>query len=330
MPRWSWADNVAVEPPVEATEPCQVPESTLSAVVQDLRLTVGSMTDTGGRANNEDAVLVQPLPQAAGQTGEGYLLAVADGMGGYERGEVASKLAIDLVKDLFARDQPADVALALKQAYRRANEAIFAQGEAQPEAGPMGTTLVCAVIRGKYVTIANVGDSRAYLMRANQVTQITQDHSLVAEQVQQGQLPAEQARSSPQRNILTQALGTRDSLDKRMPSIYELALLPEDRLLLCTDGFYDVLSNTDYLDALKGDDAEGAAKQLTALAVERKTSDNVSAIVVAVSPSATTLQRQQIAAELAEQRPGMSPVLIPAIILLVVIVAIAVGVYFYM
>ena len=309
---------------------CRDPEYTLSAVAQDLRLTVGSMTDTGGRANNEDAVLVQPLPPAAGQAGEGYLLAVADGMGGYERGEVASKLAIDLVRDLFARDQPADVALALKQAYRRANEAIFAQSQAEPGAGPMGTTLLCAVVRGKYVTIANVGDSRAYLVRANQVTQITQDHSLVAEQVQQGQLAAEKARSSPQRNILTQALGTRESLDRRMPSIYELGLLPEDRLLLCTDGFYDVLGNTDYLDALKGEDAEVAARQLTALAVERKTSDNVTAVVVAVSPSATTLQRQQISADLAGQRPGMGAILIPAIILLIVIVAIAAGVYFYM
>lgn len=302
----------------------------MSAVAQDLHLTVGSMTDIGGRANNEDAVLVQPLPPAPDGAGAGYLLAVADGMGGYERGEVASKLAIDLVKDLFARDQPADVALALKQAYRRANEAIYAQSEADPESGPMGTTLVCAVIRGKYVTIANVGDSRAYLLRANQVTQVTQDHSLVAEQVQQGQLEEAEARTSPRRNILTQALGTRDTLDKRMPSIYELALLPEDRLLLCTDGFYDVLTTSDYLDALKGDDADAAAKSLTSLAVERQTTDNVSAIVVAVSPSATTLQRQQIAADLAGQRPGMSPILVPAVILLVVIVAIAVGIYFYM
>ena len=302
----------------------------MSAVANDLQLSVGSVTESGGRATNEDAVLVQPLPAAAGQPGDGYLLAVADGMGGYERGEVASQLAIDLVRDLFARDQPADAALALKQAFRRANEAIHAQAEANPDAGPMGTTLVCAVVRGKYVTIANVGDSRAYLVRANRMTQITQDHSLVAEQVQQGRLAAEEARSSPQRNILTQALGTRPTLDKRMPSIYELVLLPEDRLVLCSDGFYDVLSEDDYLEALRGDDPAAAAQRLAALAIERKTSDNVSAIVVAVSPSAATLQRQQIAAELAEQRGRVSPLLIPAIVLLIVIIAIAVGVYVYM
>lgn len=306
-------------------------EHTLSTGAQDLQLSVGSVTDVGGRDNNEDSVLVQPLPSSSDASGQGYLLAVADGMGGYEGGEVASKLAIDLVRDLFARDQPADVALALKQAYRRANEAIYEQGEGGEESQPMGTTLVTAVVRGKYVTIANVGDSRAYLMRANQITQVTQDHSLVAEQVQQGEIQEEDARKSRQRNILTQALGTRQTLDKRMPSIYELALLPEDRLLLCTDGFYDVLSNDDYLQVMSGNDPEAAAKSLTILANERRTSDNVSAIVVAVGASVTTLQRQEISQELAEQRGGaMSSMLVPALVLLVVIIAIAAGIYFYM
>lgn len=303
----------------------------MSAGAQELQLSVGSVTDVGGRENNEDSILVQPLPASSESPDPGYLLAVADGMGGYEGGEVASKLAIDLVKDLFARDQPADVALALKQAYRRANQAIFEQGAGRDDSQPMGTTLVTAVVRGKYVTIANVGDSRAYLMRANQITQVTQDHSLVAEQVQQGEIKEEDARKSRQRNILTQALGTRDTLDRRMPSIYELALLPEDRLLLCTDGFYDVLSHDDYLQLMSGDDPDSAARSLTTLAKERKTSDNVSAIVVAVGASATTLQRQEISHELAEQRGGaMSSMLVPALVLIVVIIAIAVGIFFFM
>jgi protein phosphatase len=287
------------------------------------------MTHVGGRENNEDAVLVQQLPPVSADGQPGWLLAVADGMGGHEGGEVASTLAIDLVRDLFARDQPADISLALKQAYRRANDAIFAQGAGAEK--PMGTTLVTAVVRGKYVTIANVGDSRAYLMRANQITQVTQDHSVVSEQVQQGQLTEEQARTSPQRNMLTQALGTRESLDKRMPSIYELALLPEDRLLLCTDGFFDVLTNQDYLHLMSGDDAESAAEGLTSLAVERRTTDNVSAVVVAVGASVTTMQRQQIAAELAEQRGSAAgQLLVPALVLIVVIIAIAAGIYFFM
>lgn len=303
----------------------------MSAGAQVLELTVGSMTHTGGRENNEDSILVEPLPPVSPDSGPGYLLAVADGMGGYEGGEIASKLAIDLVRDLFARDQPADVALALKQAYRRANDAIYSRGAGTADAPPMGTTLVTAVVRGKYVTIANVGDSRAYLMRANQLTQVTQDHSLVAEQVQQGELTEDQARKSRQRNILTQAIGTKEALDKRMPSIYELALLPEDRLLLCTDGFFDVLTHEDYLQLMAGDDPNAAAERLTSLAVERKTTDNVSAIVLAVGASMTTVQRQQISAELAEQRGNaVGAVLIPALVLIVVIIAIAIGIYFYM
>lgn len=303
----------------------------MSAAAQDLQLTVGSMTHTGGRENNEDSILVESLPPMTPGSGPGYLLAVADGMGGYEGGEIASKLAIDLLRDLFARDQPADIALALKQAYRRANDAIYSQGAGAADAPPMGTTLVTAVVRGKYVTIANVGDSRAYLMRANQITQVTQDHSLVAEQVQQGQISEDQARKSRQRNVLTQALGTKETLDKRMPSIYELALLPEDRLLLCTDGFFDVLTHDDYLQLMSGDDPSEAAAQLTSLAVARRTTDNVSAIVLAVGASLTTVQRQQISAELAEQRGNaMGAMLIPALVLIVVIIAIVAGIYFYM
>jgi serine/threonine protein phosphatase PrpC len=292
---------------------------------------VGSVTDAGGRDNNEDSILVQELPPLQGAGQNGYLLAVADGMGGHADGEVASKLAIDLVRDLFSRDQPADVALALKQAYRRANEAIYQQGGGDTETRHMGTTLVSAVVRGKYVTIANVGDSRAYLMRANRITQVTQDHSVVAEQVQQGRMKEADARKSNQRNMLTQALGTQPTLDKRMPAIYELALLPEDRLLLCTDGFYDVLTNDDYLQLMAADDPTQAASGLTALAKERKTDDNVSAIVLAVGASLATIQRQEIRTQIAEARGdrGQS-VLIPAVILVVVIALIALGVYFYL
>lgn len=291
---------------------------------------VGSVTDAGGRENNEDSVLVQELPPVGGANAPGYLLAVADGMGGHADGEVASTLAIDMLRDLFSRDQPADVALALKQAYRRANEAIYQQGGGE-DAARMGTTLVSAVVRGKYVTIANVGDSRAYLMRANQITQVTQDHSMVAEQVQQGQLSEADARKSSQRNMLTQALGSKPALDKRMPAIYELALLPEDRLLLCTDGFYDVLSNEDYLQLMAGDDPSEAATGLTALAKERRTTDNVSAVVLAVGASLATIQRQEISRELAEARGDKGPnILIPVVVLVIVIALIALGVYFFL
>lgn len=285
----------------------------VNALPGELTVAVGGATDTGGRTTNEDSILVQPLPAG---TEPGFVLAVADGMGGYAGGEIASQLAIDFVRDLFVREMPSDVAGALKQATRRANDAIYERARAN--GGVMGTTLVAAVIQGKYLTIANIGDSRAYLARARQLTQITQDHSLVAEQVAKGELTEEQARKSPQRNIVTHAVGTQEQLDRRMPGIFELTLLPEDRLVLCTDGFFDVLVPDDYLRALATSDPEAAAAALVHLAVERKTTDNVSAVVAAVMPSMATIKRDQVAAEVAAARPSLLvPVLVSVVILLI-------------
>jgi protein phosphatase len=139
------------------------------------------------------------------------------------------------------------------------------------------------VLRGKYATFASVGDSRAYLIRARRLNQITQDHSLVAEQVAQGTLTKEQARQSPQRNVLTQALGHRERLDTKLPSIFELVLLDDDRLLLCTDGFYDVLSDDDLVAVTTQNPPQAAADRLVELAKERGTSDNVTAVVIGVN-----------------------------------------------
>ena len=295
----------------------------------ELQLQVGGISQTGGRPNNEDAILVQETAPSADLPNGGWVLAVADGMGGHADGEMASKLAIQTLKDAFADSVQPDAALALKQAYRRANEAIYAAGTT-PDARP-GTTLVSAVVRGKYVTIANVGDSRAYLMRANQMTQITQDHSVVPEQVAAGELAEGEDRSSAVRNQLTAALGTQETLERRLPAIYELVLLPEDRLLLCSDGFYDVLKNEDYLQLMSGEDAQSSAVALTDLATQRKTTDNVSAVVLSVGSSVASMQRAEISRELAEHRAehGTS-ILVPVIILIVITALVAAGVWFWM
>ncbi|MDP9365564.1 MAG: protein phosphatase 2C domain-containing protein [Chloroflexota bacterium] len=274
------------------------PQST--ALAEELRLVVGAATDVGGRQGNEDAVHVAELPSSP--TAEaGYLLAVADGMGGHARGEVASRLAIEALARSAAEDTGADAAFLLKQAFRRANDAIYRDGGDEAADQAMGTTLVAAMLRGKYATIASVGDSRAYLLRANAVTQVTKDHSLVAEQVAKGSLSAGDARRSPQRNVLTHALGQRPKLDAKLPGVFELTLLPEDRLLLCTDGFYDVVEDADFAQILLAHPPQDAAKRLVDLAVERGTADNVSAVVaealptriptIEISPDGTTRTR---------------------------------------
>lgn len=302
----------------------------MSLVPAEFNLSVGSTTSPAGRPSNEDAILVKPVPALSAGNGPAFVLAVADGMGGHERGEVASQLAISLLDDLFNHDTPEDIALALKQAYRRANEAIYKQGGGDSSDARMGTTLVSAVVRGKYATIANVGDSRAYLIRARQLTQITQDHSLVAEQVAKGVMSEEQARKSPQRNVVTQALGLTETLDRRMPSIYELTLLPEDRLLLCSDGFFDVLQADDYVSTILAKNPQDSALSLATMAIDRGTTDNVSAIVLEVSPSLATVQREQIGTEIAANAPSLNPLVIPIVMILILVIAIVAGVYFYL
>ncbi|MBX6342964.1 MAG: serine/threonine-protein phosphatase, partial [Thermomicrobiaceae bacterium] len=167
-----------------------------------MRVAVGAATETGTvREENEDAVFV------ADPTGElvdtnGLLLALADGMGGYQRGEVAAKIAIETLRDDYYSSEVGrtEVPARLKHAFRLANERIYENGSAGGEENMMGTTLVAAVIRGSDLTVANVGDSRAYLVRAKRATQITRDHSLVAEQVAAGAMTEQEARESQHRN----------------------------------------------------------------------------------------------------------------------------------
>lgn len=250
-----------------------------------LMLTSGTATDVGGRTENQDAVLTTalvPVGTGDGPLAAGQFLAVADGMGGHEHGELASQLAIDTLRELVAMDSGTDAAALLKRAYREANNRIYAAGTAAGSGeATMGTTLVSAVVRGKYVTIANVGDSRAYLIRANRLNQITEDHSLVADQVAKGEISAADARTSPHRNRLIHALGQREKLDSRLPNIYEIILLPQDRLLLCSDGFYDVVPDEDLLRVVLSSSAEVAAATLVDVARQRNTTDNVSAVVLA-------------------------------------------------
>lgn len=290
---------------------------------QRLRMVVATATDVGGRDSNEDALLVEELDLPATSEGDAepaYLLAIADGMGGYERGEVASRMAIEIVRDMFLTDPGADAALLLKQAFRRANERIYENGQGAMPSAMMGTTLVVVATRGKYATIASIGDSRAYLARANRITQVTKDHSLVAEQVAQGSMTPEEARESPHRNILTHALGHRQKLDSKMPNIFEITLLPEDRLLLCTDGFSDVVQDSDLLNALVTSNESETADRLVRLAVERGASDNVTAVVLSVLPARESVQIPGTGGG-----RGLNPALLAAIIaILVIIVAAAI------
>lgn len=296
----------------------------LAAPTQPLLLVIGAASDAGGRDANQDAVFIGDLVPAAGNTAEDrYLLAVADGMGGHARGEAASQIAIDTLVRLVNDDPGADTALMLKQAFRRANDAIYEESSRNDAGQVMGTTLVAAVLHGQYATIASIGDSRAYLVRANALTQITKDHSLVAEQVSRGALTSRQAQESPHRNILIHALGHKPKLDTTLPGIFEITLLPEDRLLLCSDGFYDVVENQDIVRILLAQKPDDAAKQLVDLAVERGTTDNVSAVVAEAIPTRVS-QLEREPATAAAGRGPFGAALVPILVTVAAIVFIAI------
>jgi serine/threonine protein phosphatase PrpC len=281
------------------------------------------VTDAAGRDENQDVAAALAIGGSSG-AGEDFLLVMADGMGGHPAGDVASQIAMDTLIEAFPALPDGDLGLALKQAYRRANEAVFQAGEDEPAHAGMGTTLTSALLHGKYATIAHVGDSRAYLLRGEALTQVTRDHTVVADEVAQGRITAEAARRDPRRNVLTHVIGTHPRLESKLPAIFELTLLPGDRLLLCSDGLYDVLDDGDMRRALVEQDPGDAARQLVTAAKERGTRDNATAVVAAAIPT-----RVPVAAALPSPAPrtgGVPGMVIAAVIaiLLVVLLVLAV------
>lgn len=280
-----------------------------------MRLAVGGATDTGTvRDNNQDTIFIGDPETDIAQI-NGLLLAVADGMGGYQHGEIASQIAIETLRDEFYGSEVAEAEIPqrLKRAYRLANERIFADGASRGPDHLMGTTLVAAVIRGNALTVANVGDSRAYLIRANRLNQISTDHSLVAEQVAAGTMTQDEARQSHHRHIITRALGQHERVDV---DIFELRLLADDRLIIASDGVSDYLKETDISQAVIGVDPEEAARKLVSSAIEHASSDNVSAIVAWMAPTRVLAQPEPVVSSRSEY-------LMPALAMIGLIVFVA-------
>src|SRR5579863_4215800 len=173
---------------------------------------------------------------------KGALFIVADGMGGHAAGEVASEIAVDTVSNVYYQDDSDDAATSLLHAIKRANAFIHQRAAENMLRSGMGTTCVSAVLRGNMAYIANVGDSRAYLVRDGQVKQVSQDHSWVAEQVRAGLLSEDQARTHAQRNVITRFLGTQPDVEV---DVFLEPLQENDCLILCTDGLSGLLSDED-------------------------------------------------------------------------------------
>jgi PPM family protein phosphatase len=284
--------------------------------VEDSRLVIGAATDPGPvREQNEDAIYVSEPAEA--DLNAPLLLAVADGMGGYQRGEVASQMAIESLVERFNAHDTDDVPLMLRQAFRQANERIYAGGSAEGEHNMMGTTLVAAVLRGADLTVGNVGDSRGYLLRAGRLNQVTNDHSLVAEQVAMGAMTSEEARDSQHKNIITRALGHRQKVDI---DVFEIKLLPDDRILLSSDGLHDYIEEDELIQLLTTNPPDVAAKSIVERAIQGGSTDNVTALTAWYAPISALEPPKPVAAP----ERDTARLLVPALVLLGLIIFIAI------
>jgi len=272
-----------------------------------LDVAVAKLTDTGRvRPHNEDYVdyYIPPDPRQLSRKGALYL--VADGMGGHQAGEVASRGAVELVIGQYYGDTTHDVGTSLVRAVRAANRQICEWAQADPSKTGMGTTLVAAVILGRKVYVANVGDSRAYLVTQKGISQITMDHSWVEEQVAAGLLTPEEARQHPQRNVVTRALGSKPSVEV---DLFEGELQDGHILFMCSDGLTGHVEDREIASIVRQHPPEKAAQLLVAQANERGGSDNISVIIARAQKQADAA----LAATVAQPKPARRVPLIPVL-----------------
>ncbi len=245
-------------------------------------LAVAQRTDVGRkRQHNEDNVAYIIPKDEQLLAIKGALFIVADGMGGHAAGEVASEIAVNTVCNLYYQDTNPDVTLSLTNAIRYANLAIYQSARANEQQSGMGTTCVVAVLRGDTAFIANVGDSRAYLVRRGMVKQVTHDHSWVIEQVRMGNLSEEEARTHEMRNVITRSLGPFPDVEV---DIFAEQLELGDALVLCSDGLSGMMTDIDILHIVESFSPQESVIRLLEYANAQGGVDNITAIVVRVLP----------------------------------------------
>ena len=235
-------------------------------------MSVATRTHKGRiRSSNEDSLLLE----------RPYLFAIADGMGGYNAGEVASRLALEKLKaekeDFYGKSGFTLVSK-LYQVMRDINAEVYEKARSDASLEGMGTTLC-----GIYFTgtgkgyVFNVGDSRVYLLRKDQLKQITRDHSLVAEMVENGEISQEEAFNHPRKNMLTRGIGVDEKVNG---DVFVIDVYTDDIILLCSDGLTDMLHDDEIRERLQTEDSEEAADSLLSRSLENGGRDNISFIIL--------------------------------------------------
>jgi len=249
----------------------------------DGKLEIYGLTDVGRkRSHNEDTI---------GSDKSIGVAVLADGMGGYNAGEVASAMAVNMIlEELRASLQKAngelideetgfsEKTIMVKLAIEKANQIIYQTAQSQPQCHGMGTTLVTVAFHDDRLTIAHIGDSRLYRLRSSSLEQVTSDHSLLQELIDKGFYTPEEAKKSLNKNLVTRAMGIELNV---APDLQEEVAMPGDIYLMCSDGLSDLVEDEEIESTLKayGDDLEASAKQLVQMANDRGGKDNISVIL---------------------------------------------------
>ncbi|MBR6148704.1 MAG: Stp1/IreP family PP2C-type Ser/Thr phosphatase [Lachnospiraceae bacterium] len=234
-----------------------------------------SITDIGKRRKlNQDYVYTSEMP--VGHLSNLFL--VADGMGGHNAGDYASRYTIETIVDEISKSNDESPVFVLEKAIKRANSLIRQKSEEETELNGMGTTVVAATIEGNKLCVANVGDSRLYIINNREIRQITRDHSLVEEMVRMGGLKREMARNHPDKNIITRAIGALDDVDV---DFFEVRLNKGDTILMCSDGLSNMIEDEEIRMIMQGQrDIVEKAESLVKAANNNGGKDNIAVVLV--------------------------------------------------
>ncbi len=233
-------------------------------------------TDKGRkRNNNQDSIFISDTP--VGPLPNLYI--VADGMGGHAAGDFASRYAISVVIDFIRKSTVVNPISLLKRALVYASNELFKEADKDKDKMGMGTTMVVAVVVDKKLYVANIGDSRLYLIN-DDIKQITMDHSLVEELIRSGQLERNKGRNHPEKNIITRAMGSRD---EAMPDFFEINIAEGDKILLCSDGLSNMVEDDEIRDIIQDySSLDDAVSSLISRANYYGGNDNISVIIVSI------------------------------------------------
>jgi PPM family protein phosphatase len=258
----------------------QLPAENKSEIIDSGNIKVVILSDLGNiRTNNEDNALFFRIADEKIVLEKGYLLIVADGMGGHQAGEVASNMATEIIsKEYFRQNNNSAVEKNITMAFSLANKKIFELSGHNKSYQGMGTTCTALVVIDQSVYYGHVGDSRAYVLKNKLLSRITEDQTYVQELVNNGNLTVEEAEVHPKRNILTNAMGTKQDLrieTGKCDFLFEQG----DKLLLCSDGLYDYLKDEELSDILSNKSLQDAADCMIAEAKKRGGHDNITVVL---------------------------------------------------